>query len=64
MEEEINNNQGMVEEPHTFLPTDHTLLQHLQAALTKQLTDEHERVDIKLTVKEQNLRIWSTKKRS
>lgn len=56
MEEENNNNQGMVEEPHAFLPADHTLLQRLQAALTKHLTDEHERVDIKLTVNEQNLR--------
>jgi hypothetical protein len=56
MEEENNNNQEIVDEPHTFLPADHPLLQRLQAALTKQLTDEHERVDIELTVNEQNLK--------
>lgn len=30
----------------TFLPADHPLMSRLQNALTKQLTDEHERVDL------------------
>lgn len=29
-----------------YLPADHPLMARLQAALTKQLTDEHERVDL------------------
>jgi hypothetical protein len=29
MEEENNNNQEIVDEPHTFLPADHPLLQRL-----------------------------------
>lgn len=36
------------EENLAFLPADHPLLARLQAALTKQLTDEHERVDLQL----------------
>ncbi|EGR29882.1 hypothetical protein IMG5_146550 [Ichthyophthirius multifiliis] len=39
-----------------FLPADHHLLQELQAALTKQLTDEHERVDQKLIECDSNLK--------
>jgi hypothetical protein len=34
------------EENLAFLPADHHLLAKLQAALTKQLTDEHQRVDL------------------
>ncbi len=56
MEEDPNNNQEIIDEPHTFLPADHPLLSRLQAALTRQLTDEHERVDIELTANEQNLK--------
>jgi hypothetical protein len=29
-----------------YLPADHPLMARLQGALTKQLTDEHERVDL------------------
>ena len=39
-----------------FLPADHALLQRYQAAYTKQLTDEHERVDIELIENEDKLK--------
>jgi len=40
----------------TFLPADHPLMSRLQNALTKQLTDEHERVDLQLREKEEEVR--------
>lgn len=40
----------------TFLPADHPLMARLQNALTKQLTDEHERVDLKLREAEESVR--------
>jgi len=40
----------------TFLPADHPLMARLQNALTKQLTDEHERVDLQLREKEEEVR--------
>ena len=39
-----------------FLPADHPLMSRIQAALTKQLTDEHERRDLQLREKEEELR--------
>lgn len=39
-----------------YLPADHPLMARLQAALTKQLTDEHERVDLQLREKEEERR--------
>lgn len=39
-----------------YLPADHHLMARLQAALTKQLTDEHERVDLQLREKEEEVR--------
>lgn len=39
-----------------YLPADHPLMARLQAALTKQLTDEHERVDLQLREKEEEVR--------
>lgn len=39
-----------------FLPADHPLMARLQNALTKQLTDEHERVDLKLREGEESVR--------
>ena len=39
-----------------FLPADHPLMARIQAALTKQLTDEHERRDLQLREKEEELR--------
>jgi coiled-coil domain-containing protein 40 len=39
-----------------YLPADHPLMQRLQNALTKQLTDEHERIDLKLREKEEEVR--------
>lgn len=39
-----------------FLPADHPLMSRIQAALTKQLTDEHERRDLQLREKEEGLR--------
>ena len=44
------------EENLAFLPADHHLLAKLQAALTKQLTDEHQRVDLELTEVEDTLK--------
>lgn len=40
----------------TFLPADHPLMARMQNALTKQLTDEHERVDLKLRENEEAVR--------
>lgn len=39
-----------------FLPADHPLMSRIQAALTKQLTDEHERRDLQQREKEEELR--------
>jgi len=39
-----------------FLPADHPLMSRIQAALTKQLTDEHERRDLQLREKEEELK--------
>ena len=39
-----------------YLPADHELMKRVQAALTKQLTDEHERKDLQLREKEEELR--------
>jgi len=39
-----------------YLPADHPLMARLQNALTKQLTDEHERVDLQLREKEDEVR--------
>ena len=39
-----------------YLPADHPLMTRLQNALTKQLTDEHERVDLQLREKEEEVR--------
>lgn len=39
-----------------YLPADHPLMARLQNALTKQLTDEHERVDLQLREKEEEVR--------
>jgi len=50
------NEEENFEEDHNFLPADHPLLQKLQTALTKQLTDEHERVDLELIANEENLK--------
>ncbi|KAM3134913.1 hypothetical protein pb186bvf_012913 [Paramecium bursaria] len=44
------------EDPMSFLPADHHLLQKLQTALYKQLSDEHQRVDLELTEKEDQLK--------
>jgi hypothetical protein len=40
----------------TFLPADHPLMGRLQNALTKQLTDAHERVDLGLREKDEEVR--------
>ena len=39
-----------------FLPADHPLMSRIQGALTKQLTDEHERRDLQLREKEEELK--------
>ena len=39
-----------------YLPAEHPLMNRLQNALTKQLTDEHERTDLALREKEEKLR--------
>lgn len=39
-----------------YLPADHHLMQRVQAALTDQLTNEHERRDLQLREKEEELR--------
>lgn len=39
-----------------YLPADHPLMSKFQAALTKQLTDEHERRDLQLREKEEELK--------
>lgn len=39
-----------------FLPADHPLMSRIQTALMKQLTDEHERRDLQLREKEEELR--------
>jgi hypothetical protein len=39
-----------------YLPADHPLMTRLQDALTKQLTTEHERVDLSLREKEEEVR--------
>ena len=39
-------NQYYDDAGETFLPADHPLMSRLQNALTKQLTDAHERVDL------------------
>lgn len=54
MENEDEYNED--EDNLAFLPADHPLLGRLQGALTKQLTDEHERVDLELIEVEANLK--------
>ena len=39
-----------------YLPADHNLMQRAQAALTEQLTNEHERRDLQLREKEEELK--------
>lgn len=58
-EADENNNNAAPQDDNdnlAYLPADHPLLQQLQDALTKQLTDEHERVDQKLIEIDANLK--------
>ncbi|KAL4455762.1 hypothetical protein ABPG74_003172 [Tetrahymena malaccensis] len=56
----MSNQQGPednnLEDDMAYLPADHALLAKLQIHLTKQLTDEHERVDQKLIEIDANLK--------
>jgi len=49
-------NQYYDDAGETFLPADHPLMGRLQNALTKQLTDAHERVDLSLREKDEEVR--------
>lgn len=53
----IPKNPGEEEDDNlAFLPADHHLYARLQENITKQLTDEHERVDLELIEVESNLK--------
>jgi len=49
-------NQYYDDAGETFLPADHPLMGRLQNALTKQLTDAHERIDLQLREKDEEVR--------